>query len=155
VTVTRRRVVAAGAAWAVPAVVVGAPVPASAASPEPCELVVLPGSYKCCANGPDKEMALVLRLGSAGSCGGLEAICIADVYLSNGQNITSKVVDDRDLADGPVCIVPGQTFLVDLRGVQSCAADLVFQDIDGNTRILKRTNVPGGDENDCVTRAGG
>jgi len=153
---TRRRVVAAGAAWAVPVIAVGAPVPAFAASePGPCEFSIEPGSFKCCANGPDKTMYLVLTLGTIGSCGGAEEICIADVLLSNGQNITLKTVDGVDLATQPVCVTPGVTFVVLLQGVQSCAADLVFVDVNGNSRIVKSGNIPGGDETECVTRAGG
>ena len=157
----RRRTVAQGVAWSVPVITVGAAVPAMAASsgvpPEDdCQFSILPGSFKCCANGPDKTMYLNLSLGTTGSCGGVETVCIADVYLSNGQSITAKTVDGVDLDEaGPVCVTVGSPFTVLLTGVQSCAADLVFENTLGVTRIVKSGNIPGGDEDECVTRAGG
>jgi hypothetical protein len=152
----RRRTIAKGAAWAVPVVTIGAPAPAMAVSAAPCEFSILPGSFKCCANGPDKTMYLNLQLGSTGSCGGVEQVCISDVYLSNGQDITAKTIDGVDLdVAGPVCVTVGAQFTVLLTGVQSCAADLVFVNEAGEARIVKSGNIPGGDEAECVTRAGG
>jgi len=155
---TRRRVVAAGAAWTVPAIVVGAPVPAVAASQpdDPCGLVLLPGSFKCCADGPKKTMYLVLSVGTSGSCTEVDVACILNVTLSNNQPIGFKTVNDVPLdGETPVCVPVGEPFVVLLENVQSCAADLLFTDVNGNTKIVKSSNIPGGDENECVTRAGG
>jgi hypothetical protein len=153
-----RRTIAKGAAWALPVVAVGAAAPALAASPpeDPCSLVLLPGSFKCCANGPDKTMYLNLQIGQNGSCTSTDVACIVDVQLSNGQPIGLKTIDGVPL-DGQTsaCVAVGQPFTVLLQDVQSCAADLLFIDDQGNTKIVKSGNIPGGDENECVTRAGG
>ena len=150
-----RRQVAKGAAWAAPVIVIGAAAPLATASPEPCQFTVLPGSFKCCADGPNKTMYLNLQLGTIGDCGGVQTVCIADVLLSNGQPIGFKTVDGVDLASSPVCVTPGVPFVVLLQDVKSCAADLLFVDTEGNSRIVKSGNIPGGDETECVTRAGG
>ena len=147
-----RRQVAVGAAWSIPMIAVSEPAPAQAASGN-CELTVLPGSFKCCADGPDKTMYLELLLGTAGGCGGSETVCIADVSLSNGQPIGVKTVNGVDLTAEPVCVVPGVKFVVLLGDVKSCAADLLFTDVEGNTRIVKSSNIPGGDEAVCTSRA--
>lgn len=154
-TLTRRQV-ATGAAWAVPGIAVGLAAPALAASPpdDPCQLTVLPGSFKCCANGPDKTMYLLLQVGYTGVCNDGQPVCILDVRLSNGQSIDTKTVDGTVLT-GSDCVYvnPGDTIAVLLQGVHSCAADLVFVGLEGN-RIVKSGNIPGGDETECVTRAG-
>lgn len=149
-----RRSITKGAAWAVPVIATGAAAPAMAAS-NPCQLTILPGSFKCCADGPNKTMYLNLQLGVSGGCGGVQTVCIADVLLSNGQDIGVKTVDGVDLASSPVCVTPGVPFTVLLQQVHSCAADLLFVDTEGNSRIVKSGNIPGGDETECVTRAGG
>jgi hypothetical protein len=134
-------------------IAVGAPAPAVAASAPPCELAILPGSFKCCANGPDKTMYLNLQLGGTGSCSGAEQVCFVEPYveLSNGQPITNKTfIPERE----NTCVTPGEQFTILLTGVQSCAADLIFYTSEGPI-LVKSGNIPGGDETQCTTRAGG
>lgn len=152
-----RRTIAKGAAWTVPIIAIGAAAPAMAASPpdDPCQLVILPGSFKCCANGPDKTMYLELQLGYSGICNEGEPVCVTDVLLSNGQPIGVKTINGQPLSQGCVLVTPGDTFTVLLQQVHSCAANLVFIDAEGNSRIVKSGNIPGGDETECVTRSGG
>ena len=77
-----------------------------ASSPNECvpEFTVAPGSFKCC-NGPVKNMKLVVLVTDVLGCiNSGDAICIQNVELANGQDISEVVFE------GDQCVVEGGTF---------------------------------------------
>jgi hypothetical protein len=154
-----RRTIAAGAAWAVPVIAVGAAAPAMAASGE-CvpAFTAVEGSYKCCDGSTTikgkKNMKVVIQITDANGCldEGSDTICIESVKLGNGQSIGSLVFV------GPKCTSVGGTVTVYLLDVQSCTVNLLVDyTLNGSsvrTAALKSDNISSGNSaGDCVPAA--
>jgi hypothetical protein len=154
---TRRRIVQ-GAAWAVPVIAVGAPVPALAASPpnEECQpdLSVQPGSFKCC-NTATKNMKVVLKITDANGCGipAEVPLNILDVILANGQDRGTLTWADSEgnVLPGPPSVVLGDTFIIYLGDTDSCTVNLLVE-VEGYGFVpITSDNIPGGNTaGDCV-----
>jgi hypothetical protein len=144
--VSRRRVVA-GAAWAVPAVVVASAAPAMAASPCEVKFETTQASAKCC-NGRVKNMKVVFQVTDVNNCvGATDQICITDVQLGNGQ-------DRGTLVNANPCTVAGGTITIYLLDTDSCTVNLVVSyTVDGGptqTAEVKSDNIPSGNSDaDC------
>jgi hypothetical protein len=151
-----RRTIAAGAAWAVPVIAVGAAAPAMAASGECVPgFTAVEGSFKCCdgsttVNGK-KNMKVVIQISDVNGCldDGSDVICIDSVLLANRQPIGSVVFV------GPKCTTVGGTVTVYLLDVQSCTVNLLVDySVNGSsvrTAAIKSDNISSGNAaGDCI-----
>ena len=138
-----RRTVAKGAAWAVPAVVALGAAPMAAASSCTPVFTPQPGSMKCC-NGPTNNMKLILLVTTEGNCTSSgSAVCIQDVYPSNGGTTGSVTFDPPS-----GCIDIGGQVTAYLGAVSNCTVNLTVKySIDGGasqTTDLKSGNISSG-----------
>jgi len=147
-----RRTIAKGAAWAVPVIAVSAAAPAMAASGG-CipQFTTVQGSFKCCNNGPEKNMKLVIKVTDVSGClvEGESSVCITDIQLSNGQSRGNLVFEG-----GESCTTDGGTITAYLLGTHSCTVNLnIFFTVDGGDvqlATLQSDNIPSGNTSgDC------
>lgn len=138
-----RRTLTKGAAWAVPAVAVAAPVAAAAVSGVcvPTFTLVPSGSSKCC-DGPIKNFKITLTVTDTSNCiGGTTEVCITDVLLSNGGGVGQKIFSG--------CTTEGGDLSFYLLDADNCGVNLlVYYSVGGVPAAepleIQSTNIPSG-----------